>query len=457
MSRKVYPVCIVGSGLAGSECAWQLLKRGFEIAMIEMRPARMSPAHHTAKPAELVCSNSLRSNDIANAVGLLKEEMASLDSVVIRSAYKSRVPAGSALAVDRDVFSDFISEALGSYKNLAKIQDVVVAINKSQDIIDVVLESGESVFCSHVVVATGPLTDEKLATWISNLTGEDSLYFYDSIAPIVEFDSIDMKRAFRGNRYGKGDDNEGDYINCPLSQEQYERFIDEINNAELTPVHDFDKAQFFDGCLPIEEMVRRGRETLRFGPMKPVGFNEVTETPPHAIVQLRQDNVHGTLYNMVGFQTRMKWGEQKRIFKMIPGLENAEFVRLGAMHRNTYLCSPRQLGEGLESNRFAGLYFAGQITGCEGYVESAATGMYVGIYLSKKLCLKNLPLPPQETALGALVHHILRGSPENYQPMNVNFGLFSPLEQRVKKFDKKMEIVKRAVRNFREWCYDHVD
>jgi len=502
MSEKIFPVCIIGAGLAGSECAWQLAKRGIEVALVEMRPKKSTPAHQTDKPAELVCSNSLRSSDINNAVGLLKEEMASLDSLIIKAAYKARVPAGSALAVDRDLFSDFILKELKALKNVHFINEVVVDIERDEGrrargegcnhIIKIMFESGESLYCQSCVIATGPLTDEKLAEWILKTTNQEYLYFYDSIAPIVEFDSIDMTKAFKANRYNKGQDDgngEGDYINCPMTKDEFENFINAIERAELAEVHDFDKAQFFEGCLPIEEMVRRGRETLRFGPMKPVGLYhqknseqelEISRTSEleknensssqvhkltsslikhHAVVQLRQDNLHASLFNMVGFQTRMKWGEQKKIFRMIPGLENAEFVRMGAMHRNTYICSPALLDSGMELKKLQGVHFAGQITGCEGYVESAAVGLYVGLSLKDIVGARHampLPMPPQTTALGALIHHILHADPTDYQPMNINFGLFFPLEGKFRKRERKVQMVKRASEDFREWIDDNL-
>ncbi len=476
-------ICIIGAGLAGSECAWQLAKRGINVTLVEMRPKKLSPAHHGDKPAELVCSNSLRSNDPLNAVGLLKEEMLALDSLIIQSAHRAKVPAGSALAVDRDVFSAEVLTGLKSSGRVAFVNDVVTHLEKNPKALTVHLESGRSLTCQHAVIATGPLTDEKLAAWIREETGVDSLYFYDSIAPIVSHDSIDMNIAFRASRYDKGDAGEGDYINCPMSKTEYENFIAAIQSAELVAVHDFDKAQFFDGCLPVEEMVRRGPETLRFGPMKPVGLRRGGVSPPeivvadngvdtntdegtntgggtpplqelHAVVQLRQDNVHGSLYNMVGFQTRLKYGEQQRIFKMIPGLGHAEFVRLGSMHRNTYLCSPKLLGPGMEMVNLPGVHFAGQITGCEGYVESAAVGLYVGMVLGRTGGVTPpLRCPPATTALGALVNHLLHGDADHYQPMNINFGLFEPLSVRAKKNEKKSAYVERARLEFREW-YD---
>ncbi|OVE80617.1 methylenetetrahydrofolate--tRNA-(uracil(54)-C(5))-methyltransferase (FADH(2)-oxidizing) TrmFO [bacterium K02(2017)] len=468
MSDKT-PIYIIGAGLAGSECAYQLAKRGLLVELIEMRPKKSSPAHMTTKPAELVCSNSFRSNDVSNAVGLLKEEMAKLDSLVIEAAYQAKVPAGSSLAVDRDVFSNSIQSKLNQFKNLTIRHDVVMGFERDGGQLFINLESGENLKCSKVVIATGPLTDEPLAKWILESMSEEYLYFYDSIAPIVDRDSINMDIAFRASRYGKGETAEGDYINCPMDQNQYEKFIEDINAAELVAVKDFDQAQFFDGCLPIEEMVRRGAETLRYGPLKPVGLakdwvadiKDLKKTDkskrPHAVVQLRQDNLHNSLYNMVGFQTRLKWPDQKRIFRSIPGLEQAEFHRMGAMHRNTYICSPKVLKNGMTHQAFPEIHFAGQITGCEGYVESAAVGLYVGLFISKQIFGANeLTHPPQSTALGALIHHILNADGDNYQPMNINFGLFSELTEPVKKFDRKLLRVKTALNQFRQWYYQNL-
>jgi len=460
MEAKTYPVCIIGAGLAGSECAWQLAKRGIQVCLVEMRPKKTSPAHQSDMAAELVCSNSFRGSDSKNAVGLLKEEMAALDSLIIKAALETKVPAGGALAVDRERFSTFVTNQLHSLNQITFVNDTVIGFEKSQHLIQVLLESGQSINCEQAVIATGPLTDDTLATWIQEKTGKEHLYFYDAIAPIIEKESIDMRVAFRANRYGgiedtktrKNEDTkvEGDYINCPMDKDEYYRFITEIKNAELAPVHEFDKACFFDGCLPIEEMVRRGDETLRYGPLKPVGLwkqkmmhdeirvagsqgrgiqdtssrNEErgTKNDLYAVVQLRQDNLHDTLYNMVGFQTRMRHGDQKRIIRMIPGLADAKFLRLGSMHRNTFISSPILLNESFELKTFPNLHFAGQIAGCEGYVESAAIGLYVG------LSQVGVQMPPQTTALGALVHHVLHADPEHFQPMNVNFGLFAPFE-----------------------------
>lgn len=422
-------------------------------ALVEMRPEKLTPAHKTGMAAELVCSNSLRSDDPLNAVGLLKREMEALASLVIASARASQVPAGSALAVDRGLFSEAVTCGLAGLNTLTRISGLVTGISRAGEGLRVGLEDGRYVQAARVVIASGPLTADALVAWILEHTRRDTLYFYDSISPIIEQDSINTKIAFRASRYDKGG-GLGDYLNCPLSRSQYERFIATVAVAELVPVHDFERAMFFEACLPIEEMVRRGPDTLRFGPMKPVGLVDPShpDERPYAVVQLRQDNLHGSLYNMVGFQTRMKWGEQKRIFTTIPGLENAEFVRFGSLHRNTYICSPALLNGLFELRDFPGVHFAGQISGCEGYVESAATGLYLGTVLAALLKDKTVPVaPPRTTALGALIHHILTADPENFQPMNVNFGLFSELPGRGPKRLRKEGLVARARADFGVW------
>lgn len=454
MTTAPYNVCVLGAGLAGSECAWQLARRGIQVALVEMRPRYLTPAHQGGGSAEMVCSNSLRSNDIYNAVGLIKHEMSQLDSLIMRAAYGAQVPAGSALAVDREKFSQSVSEGLGACASLTRVSSKVVGIEGSHGDFVVRGQDGERLHCQCVVIATGPLTGDELASWIRETTRQDYLYFYDSIAPIVEAESLDMDVAFRASRYGKDTGTEGDYINCPMTRAQYEAFIDTVETAELAPVHDFDRAQFFEGCLPIEEMVRRGRETLCYGPLKPIGLVDPRrpEHKFHAVVQLRQDNLHASLFNMVGFQSRMKWGEQKRIFQMIPGLTRAEFVRYGSMHRNTYICSPRLLGEAMEMQLREGIHFAGQITGCEGYVESAAVGLYVGLALAKRLRDHGvLAQPPATTALGALIHHILKADGDHFQPMNVNFGLMPEITGRLHRKERRFELVARACRDFDEW------
>lgn len=456
MLSKSFDVCVVGAGLAGSECAWQLAKQGLSVALVEMRPAKATPAHKSGLPAEMVCSNSLRSNDIYNAVGLIKHEMGSLGSLIMQAAYACEVPAGSALAVDRDSFAQFIDKKLNTCDKITRMAGEVVAVHKNEKGMGVCLAGGETVFATRVVLSSGPLTSDALASWLKEITQSDYLYFYDAIAPIVDAASINMDKAFRASRYGKDTGEEGDYINCPMTREEYTAFIDAIEKAELAPVHDFDKAQFFEGCLPIEEMVRRGRETLCYGPLKPIGLVD-PRTPDlkyAAVVQLRQDNLHASLFNMVGFQTRMKWGEQKRILQMIPGLKNAEFVRFGSMHRNTYVCSPVLLNDNMELKVLPGVHLAGQMTGCEGYVESAAVGLMVSRIIGA-LIKKGVagPLPPNTTALGALLHHILHADPKEYQPMNINFGLMPEITGRIKRKEKRYEMVGRAMQDFDRWKY----
>jgi methylenetetrahydrofolate--tRNA-(uracil-5-)-methyltransferase len=423
---KLEPVHVIGGGLAGSEASWQLAQQGVPVILHEMRPVRMTEAHHTETLAELVCSNSFRSDDHeANAVGLLHEEMRRLDSVILRMADQHQVPAGSALAVDRDGFAQSVDATLRAHP-LVTIERGEIAGLPPED-------------WDKVIIATGPLTSTALAEAIRARTGADALAFFDAIAPIVHRESIDMGKAWFQSRYDKaGPGGTGaDYINCAMSKEEYEAFLDALLAAQKTEFKEFEGTPYFDGCLPIEVMAERGRETLRFGPMKPVGL-----TNPHdptvkawAVVQLRQDNALGTLFNMVGFQTKLKHGEQSRIFRMIPGLEQAEFARLGGIHRNTYLNSPSLLDGTLRLKAEPRLRFAGQITGCEGYVESAAIGLLAGRFAAAERLGQELRLPPPTTAIGALINHITGGhiesievGPRSFQPMNVNFGLFPPID-----------------------------
>lgn len=412
-------VTVIGAGLAGSEAAWQIAEAGVDVDLYEMRPEKMTPAHHTGLFAELVCSNSLRGAGLENAVGLLKEEMRRMNSLIIKYADECKVPAGGALAVDRMSFSSSITEALRSHPRIRVFDtEVTEIVNETP-----------------LVIASGPLTSPALAGEISSLTGSEYLYFYDAAAPILTRESLNMNIIYRASRYGKGDD---DYYNCPMNKEEYEKFWHELINAETTPVKEFEKAIFFEGCMPVEEMARRGIDTLRFGPLKPVGLiHPESGEIPYAVVQLRQDNAAGTLYNIVGFQTHLKWPEQQRVFRMIPGLENAEFVRLGVMHRNTFINSPVVLKRTLQTGCNEQILFAGQITGVEGYVESAACGLVAGINAAR---LANGAKPiefPVDTAHGALCHYITNAAPDNFQPMNINFGLLPPLEHRIK--DKKQK------------------
>ena len=437
MSAAVH---IIGGGLAGSEAAWQLVSAGISVVLHEMRPVRNTPAHETDSLAELVCSNSFRSDDAErSAIGLLHEEMRGLNSLILKAADDNRVPAGGALAVDREGFSNTVQQTLAGHP-LVKIEREEINGLPPQD-------------WERVIIATGPLTSPGLADAISELTGEDSLAFFDAIAPIVHRDSINFDIAWFQSRYDKGTGS--DYINCPMTEEQYDAFLDALETAEKTEFKDWEKdTPYFEGCLPIEVMASRGRRTLAFGPMKPVGLTDPNnpDKKPYAIVQLRQDNALGTLFNIVGFQTKLKYGEQTRIFRMIPGLENAEFARLGGIHRNTFLNSPRLLDRELRLKKDPRLRFAGQITGCEGYVESAAVGLLAGLFTARELTDETLPTPPVESALGALLAHITGDADaELYQPMNVNFGLFPPLEERVKKRDRKKAYADRARQAFAGW------
>ncbi len=431
---------IIGAGLAGSEAAWQLAKRGFEVEIFEMRDdVRKTFAHRTKDFAELVCSNSLRSDDVESAIGLLHQEMRMLDSLIMRSADENKIPAGSALAVDREGFSKFIENELQKTGRVKINRSEVSEIKKDDN--------------NYSIIATGPLTSDSLSQSIIKESGEESLAFFDAIAPIIFKDSIDFNKAWFQSRYDKGDGK--DYINCPLSEAQYNEFVDDLNSAEKTEFKEWEKnTPYFDGCLPIEIMAQRGRETLRFGPMKPVGLTSPhQDQKPYAVVQLRQDNKIGTIYNIVGFQTKLKYHEQQRIFKKIPGLENAEFARLGGVHRNTFINSPKLLDEFLRFRKIPNIRFAGQITGVEGYVESAAMGLLAGIFTAFEISGKNILKPNNKTAIGALLNHITLGheAGSDFQPMNVNFGLFLPLEERAKKSDRKSAYSKRALEELNVW------
>ncbi len=421
-------VTIIGAGLAGSEAAWQVAEAGFDVELYEMRPQVMSPAHHTDQFAELVCSNSLRGAAVENAVGLLKEEMRRLNSLIMKAADATKVPAGGALAVDREAFSKYITDTLKQHPRVKITYQEVTEIPVAEPLI----------------IASGPLTSPVLSEKIGKMTGKEYLYFYDAAAPIVVGDSLDMSKVYRASRYGKGDD---DYLNCPMTKEEYTAFWTELTNAETVPVKNFEKAIFFEGCMPVEEMAGRGIDTLRFGPLKPVGLEHpLTGETPHAVIQLRQDNFAATLYNIVGFQTHLKWPEQERVFRLIPGLEKAEFVRLGVMHRNTFINSPKVLASTLQMIDKGSTFFAGQITGVEGYVESAASGLVAGINAARQLAGLEPLVFPAETAHGALCQYITNANTKHFQPMNINFGLLPTLDQRIK--DKKMKnglIAERAL------------
>ena len=416
--------------MAGAEAAWQVARRGVEVFLYEMRPLRQTPAHKTANFAELVCSNSLRAAGLTNAVGVLKEEMRRLDSVIISAADETKIPAGGALAVDREKFSAAVT---------AKVKAVANVVNREITSLDEFINSGDI-----LIIASGPLTDGALAEEIKKLTGGDDFYFYDAAAPIVTAESVNFDKAFFASRYDKGADKS--YINCPMTREEYLNFRTELINAEKTKPHDFEQEIFFEGCLPVEVMAARGEDTLRFGMMKPVGLIDPrTGNLPHAVVQLRQDNSAATLYNLVGFQTHLLWGEQKRVFQMIPGLENAQFVRFGVMHRNTYINSPKVLLPTFQLKSNPKIFFAGQITGVEGYVESAAAGLIAGINAARLVKNLDAKIFPVETCCGALANYITTADEKNFQPMNITFGLLPPFETRVKKSDRKSKLAERAL------------
>ncbi len=427
------PVIVIGGGLAGSEAAWQLAQRGIEVRLYEMRPVRRTEAHQTEQLGELVCSNSFRSDLVDTAVGLLKAEMRRLDSLVMKIADRTRVPAGSALAVDRERFAGELTAAVAGHPKVTLVREELTRIPDAP-----------------CIVATGPLTSPSLSFELQTLLGQRYLYFYDAIAPIVVADSIDRRIAFSASRYGKGGE---DYINCPMTQEEYHQFVDAVLQAEKVPVREFERCVYFEGCMPIEEMARRGRDTLAFGPMRPVGLVDPrTGQRPYAVVQLRQDNVQATLYNLVGFQTKMTYPEQRRVFRMIPGLASAEFARLGSLHRNTFIDSPRVLKPTLQLRARPATFVAGQLIGVEGYVESAATGLLAAINMSKFLRQTPCVTPPNTTAIGSLVEYVSDTNRRDFQPMNANYGLFPALEGRSRGREKKARLAERASREFEVWC-----
>lgn len=420
-------------GLAGTEAAYQIAKRGIKVKLYEMKPEKFSPAHSSKELAEIVCSNSFKSNSVTNACGLLKEELRNLGSLLIQIADETKVPAGQALAVDRETFSKRVTEEIEKNPNIEIIREEVENIEAEDGI---------------VIIATGPLTSEKMAEQIISITGKDRLAFYDAAAPIIEKDSINFNIAFYGDRYGKEGDSS--YINLPMNKEEYEIFYNELVNAEVVTLHEFEKKEIFEGCMPIEVMAKRGEDTIRFGPLKPVGFTDPrTNSRPYAIVQLRQDNTSGTLYNMVGFQTNLKFGEQKRVFSLIPGLENAEFVKYGVMHRNTFINSPELLDNTYNLKAKSNIYFAGQITGVEGYVESIASGLVAGLNAVAKFNNTEKITFSNETVIGALSSYI---STENtkFQPMNANFGILPPLEEKIKdKIQRYTKMAERALKSLK--------
>lgn len=427
-------IVIVGGGLAGSEAAWQAATRGAKVTLYEMRPKEMTKAHKTGGLAELVCSNSLGSVDPQNAPGILKEEMHRLGSLIIASAEQARVPAGSALAVDRDQFSTKITQALESHPNVRILHE----------------EIGEIPTDCLCIIATGPLTSDKLSQAIRAVTQSQHLYFFDAISPIIDADSINMDIVFRASRYDKGGD---DYLNCPMTEEQYNTFYDSLKAAEKVQPKEFEKTPYFEACIPIEVMAERGRQTMQFGPLKPVGLEDPrTGIRPAAVVQLRTENVHRTCYNMVGFQTKLTYPEQKRVFRLIPGLEQAEFLRYGSLHRNTFINSPQLLLNTLQFKARGTLFFAGQLVGVEGYTESAAMGGLAGINAARALAGLPLVTPPPTTAHGCLVSHIALSDPRHFQPMNTNFGLFPPLPNPPRDKEKKRQLIaQRAFEDFETW------
>ena len=427
-------VKVIGAGLAGCEAALQLADRGIKVKLCEMKPKKFSPAHKSENFAELVCSNSLKADRIENACGLLKEEMRHFNSVMMQAADVSRVPAGGALAVDRDEFSSFITEKIKSNPNIELINEETATINPDE----------------YTIIATGPLTSDLLSEEIRRLTGDDGLSFYDAAAPIITEESIDKDKVFRAARYGRGT---ADYINCPMTKEEYTAFYNELINAQTAELKGFENSKVFEGCMPVEVMAKRGFETLTFGPLKPVGLiNPKTgKDDAYAVVQLRQDNSEGTLYNLVGFQTNLKWGEQKRVFSMIPGLSNAEFVRYGVMHRNTFINSPKLLDQYYRLKQFPKIYFAGQITGVEGYVESASSGIMAGYNLACEILGQSMPELNNKTVTGALATYISNESVSDFQPMNANFGIVAGLDVKIRKKQERYgKIAQRALEEIKK-------
>lgn len=430
-------IIIIGGGLAGCEAAWQAAGRGCEVRLYEMKPEQYSPAHSSPLLAELVCSNSLRSNAINSAIGLLKEEMRHMGSLIMQAADQTNVPAGKALAVDRQLFAEYITRKIEEHTSITIMR---------QEVKELLPTSSDSLM---TILATGPLTSGPLAESLARLTGREHLSFYDAIAPIVEADSLNRKIIFQASRYDEGP---GDYLNCPMDKKQYEDFIAGLETADKVPLKSFEDKKYFEGCLPIEIMLQRGKDTLRFGPMKPVGLIDPrTGQQPYAVVQLRKENREGSQYNMVGFQTKLTYPEQKRIFRMIPGMEDTEFTRLGSIHRNTFVCAPELLLPGLQLKNHPNLMLAGQISGVEGYVESTAIGLLAGLNAARLLHDETVIPPPLETALGALINHLTDTKPKRFQPSNINFGLFPSLGKKIPKRFRGEKYAERAVTALKQW------
>ncbi|MCC7201280.1 MAG: methylenetetrahydrofolate--tRNA-(uracil(54)-C(5))-methyltransferase (FADH(2)-oxidizing) TrmFO [Nitrospirae bacterium] len=425
---------IIGGGLSGSEAAWQAAERGIKVLLYEMRPGKMTEAHKTGDLAELVCSNSLKSSAMTNAHGLLKEELRMLNSIILTLADKNRVPAGSALAVDRSAFSRMVSDHIASHPNIRVIREEVSMPS----------------FEIPAIIATGPLTSEKMSNALSEIIEEDFIYFYDAISPIISSDSINEDVTFRASRYNKSG---GDYINCPLNKEEYEQFYQALVSADKTVARCFEKAAYFEGCMPVEAMAERGRDTLLFGPMKPVGLkNPADDREPYAVIQLRQEDTHGQAFNMVGFQTRLRWPEQKKVFRLIPGLENAEFLRYGSLHRNTYVNSPRLLDTSLRLKKRENVYLTGQLTGVEGYTESTAMGIVAGLSSVMHIRGEEFVPPPATTCIGALLNYITADGVSGFQPMNINWGLIPPLQKKIRDRDQnRIKLGERSFRDIEKW------
>ncbi len=426
-------ITVIGGGLAGCESAWQIAQKGIKVRLIEMKPENYSPAHSSPDLAEVVCSNSFKSNALENAAGLLKEELRIMESLIMHCADQNKVPAGQALAVDREGFSRYVTQMVESHPNIELVREEAVEV-PSRGV---------------VIIATGPLTSDAMSQSIQKLLGEEYLYFFDAAAPVVTLESLNMDRIFRADRYGKGD---ADYLNCPMSREEYDAFYDQLIKAETAELHHFENKKVFEGCMPVEVMAKRGRKTLVFGPLKPVGLTEPsTGKQPYAVVQLRQDNVEGTLYNIVGFQTNLKWSEQRRVFRLIPGLENAEFIRYGVMHRNTYINSPALLTQCYNLRKEPRIFFAGQITGVEGYVESVSSGLVAGINASRLLMQKETLPFPYQTVIGALASYVSCQVVSKFQPMNANFGILPKPEGNAGKNERNRITAKRAVEILQEF------